>query len=411
MVHLNRARPEWAAIVVVMSAVLTGGASAQMGNAAVDVGAGEPSAFYQWGEPVPTAAGKLLRSEPLEDRLRLEKSSRAVRFLYSSESFSGEPVAVSAAAFLPQGEAPTGGWPVIAWSHGTVGIADMCAPSWSGRSARDISYLNYWLAKGYAIVATDYEGLGTPGPHPYLHCKAAAMGNIDAVVAAQDLGWGLSKKWLVTGQSQGGHGALCTADASSRAPALEFVGTLATAPGVGFLKAYSGQHAERDGPMRYLGVVLLNVTGMETFTPTFSAEAALTEPARAMLPRVHEACVFELLREGAALGLTTSTTFTHVPFSETPGIEDAVKHMEVPAVRLPQPILIGQGTEDTMTPLPLANEYAREHCDAGTQLTYLVYEGEEHSGPMNVGREDFSKWVAARFDGEASPGNCASLER
>lgn len=395
---------------VAVAVVLAGVASAQLGNAAADGGAGEPSAFYAWNEPIPAAAGELLRFEPLADRLKLEQSSRSVRFLYSSESFSGEPVAVSAAAFLPRGEAPEGGWPIIAWSHGTVGIADRCAPSWSGRSERDLSYLNFWLAKGYAIVATDYEGLGTPGPHPYLHCKAAAMGNIDAVVAAQGLGWGLSKKWLVTGQSQGGHGALCTAvRASRRAPTLEFVGTLATAPGIGFLKAYSGRHTERDGPMRYLGVVLLNVTGMETFTPTFSAAESLTEPARAMLPRVHEACVFSLLREGAALGLTTSTTFTHVPFSKTPGIEDAAKQMEIPAVRLPEPILIGQGTKDTMTPLPLANEYAKEHCEAGTQLTYLVYQGEEHSGPMKVGREEFSKWVEARFRGEATPGNCAAI--
>ena len=162
--------------------------------------------------------------------------------------------------------------------------------------------------------------------------------------------------------------------------------------------------------MRYLGVVLLNVTGMETFTPTFRAAEALTPAARALLPRVHEACVFGLLREGAALGLTTSTTFTHQPFSETPGIQDAVKHMEIPAVRLPEPLLIAQGTADTMTPLSIANEYAREHCEAGTELTYLVYEGEEHSGPMNVGREDFATWVAARFRGDPTPGNCASRE-
>ncbi len=397
---------------LLLAACLSGSASAQMENATVDAGAGHPSAFYSWNAPVPSDPGELLRSEPLEERLRLENGRRAVRFLYSSESFSGDPVAVSAAAFLPNGEAPEAGWPVIAWSHGTVGIADVCAPSWQGRSPRDVDYLNHWLEQGYAIVATDYEGLGTPGPHPYLHCKAAAMGNIDAVVAAHSLGWSLSNKWMVTGQSQGGHGALCTAvHASDRARSLSFVGTLATAPGVSFLKAYSGQHTQGDAPMRYLGVVLLNVTGMETFTPTFSAEKALTEPARAMLPRVEEACVFELLREGAELGLTTSTTFTTIPFSETPGVRDAVKHMEIPATRLGEPLLIAQGTHDTMTPLPLADAYASEHCAAGTNLTYLVYEGAEHSGPMSVGRDDFSKWAAARFRGDATPGNCPRPER
>ncbi len=394
----------------ILVALAGASATAQNENASMDGDAGPPPAFYTWSDPVPPTPGSLLRSEPLEERLALEKSQRAVRFLYASESFDGSPVAVSAAAFLPAGEAPEGGWPVIAWSHGTVGNADLCAPSWRGRSPRDVSYLNHWLAQGYAIVATDYEGLGTPGPHPYLHCKAAAMGNIDAVVAAQELGWALSRKWLVTGQSQGGHGALCTAThASARAPSLEFVGTLATAPGVSFLEAYTGKHSAGDAPMVYLGVVLLNVTGMETFTPSFDAASALKPDARAMLPRVEEACVFELLREGAALGLTTSTTFVSNPFSETPGVKDAVQHMEIPASKLPEPLLIAQGTADTMTPIALTDAYAREHCEAGTALTYLVYEGEEHSGPMTVGRDAFSTWVAARFRGEPSAGTCETM--
>ena len=395
---------------IVGAATILAAAGAASAQSAETTPVGPPPPFYAWTDPVPDTAGKLLRSEPLEERLKLEQSARAVRFLYSSEGFDGKPVAVSAAAFLPGGDAPDGGWPVIAWSHGTVGIADRCAPSWSGRSERDLRYLNFWLEQGYAIVATDYEGLGTPGPHPYLHCRSAAMGNIDAVAAAQELGWGLSKKWLVTGQSQGGHAALCTAvEASRRAPSLELVGTLATAPGIAFLEAYSGNHTPGDVPMQYLGVVLLNVTGMETFTPSFDAAASLTPAARALLPRVDDACVFELLRVGAALDLTTSTTFTHLPFSETPGIRDAVTHMEIPAVQLGHPLLIGQGTNDTMTPLPLANAYAKQHCAAGTKLTYLVYDGEEHSGPMNVGRDDFSKWVAARFRGEPAAGNCDAI--
>ncbi|MDJ0847139.1 MAG: lipase family protein [Myxococcota bacterium] len=390
--------------------VLGQAASGQQPTAALAGSAGPPPAFYRWSGEPPASPGRLLRQEALDERLALENASRAVRFLYSSESFSGAPTVVSAAAFLPAGSPPEGGWPVLAWSHGTVGLADLCAPSWRGRSPRDVAYLSFWLGKGYAIVATDYEGLGTPGPHPYLHCRAAALGNIDAVAAAQELGWPLSKQWLVTGQSQGGHGALCTgAHASGRAPGLEFVGTLATAPGVGFLKAYAGQHPEKDAPMRYLGVVLVNVRGMETFTPTFSAEQALSERARSLMHRVDETCVTELLREGAALGLTTSTTFNTIPFSETPGIEDAVAQMEVPLGRFREPVLIAQGTKDSMTPFPLVAAYARDLCEAGTRLTFLVYPGEEHSGPMNVGRDDFHAWVNARFAGAPAADSCADL--
>src|SRR3712207_9525068 len=38
-----------------------------------------------------------------------------------------------------------------------------------------------WLAAGYAVTATDYEGLATPGPHPYLNGEAVADDWIDIV--------------------------------------------------------------------------------------------------------------------------------------------------------------------------------------------------------------------------------------
>jgi aryl-alcohol dehydrogenase-like predicted oxidoreductase len=61
-----------------------------------------------------------------------------------------------------------------AWAHGTIGTADVCAPSWAGRSERDITYLNHWLDQGYAVLASDYQGLGTPGGHPYLTTRPEA---------------------------------------------------------------------------------------------------------------------------------------------------------------------------------------------------------------------------------------------
>ncbi|MGH1559106.1 hypothetical protein ACRAWD_18365 [Caulobacter segnis] len=81
---------------------------------------------------------------------------------------------------LPEGAAAGGGWPLIAWAHGTTGVADVCAPSFMPRSDRDQQYLSAWLAAGYAIVATDYAGLGTPGPHPYLQPRSEGLAVLDS---------------------------------------------------------------------------------------------------------------------------------------------------------------------------------------------------------------------------------------
>ena len=100
---------------------------------------------------------------------------------------------------------------MLAWAHGTVGIADICAPSWQARSYRDVRYLNEWLSQGFAIVATDYQGLGTPGAHPYLKVRPEAYSVLDSVRAVLKDVAGLANKIVIIGQSQGGGAAFATA--------------------------------------------------------------------------------------------------------------------------------------------------------------------------------------------------------
>ena len=83
---------------------------------------------------------------------------------------------MSGTVSVPKGRAPKGGWPVISWGHGTTGIADACAPSRDSASNPAHGLIDYaypllqrWLKAGYAVVRTDYQGLGTPGAHPYRH--------------------------------------------------------------------------------------------------------------------------------------------------------------------------------------------------------------------------------------------------
>jgi hypothetical protein len=102
-------------------------------------------------------------------------------------------VAVSGSVAVPTGKPPKGGWPVITWAHGTTGVADVCAPSrdFAGTpNPTGETYINgdlsAWLAAGYAVLRTDYQGLGTPGKHPYLIGKAEGRGVLDIVQAARE---------------------------------------------------------------------------------------------------------------------------------------------------------------------------------------------------------------------------------
>ena len=162
---------------VLASAVIPIGAQpppgAVRGPAHGDAGVSD---FYAWKEKVPRVPGRLLRQEPLPDQLMLTNAAKGLRVLYTStDGIDGKsPIAVSGAIYPPKGTPPAGGWPIVAWAHGTTGTADVCAPSWMERGTRDTDYLNAWLGQGYAVVASDYQGLGTPGGHPGWRCGRRA---------------------------------------------------------------------------------------------------------------------------------------------------------------------------------------------------------------------------------------------
>ncbi|WP_236659357.1 lipase family protein [Corynebacterium aurimucosum] len=151
--------------------------------------------------------GTVLAEVPLDPRAGLGSASKRFRVAYTTTDRHGRPATSTGAVYLPNGQTPEGGWPVLAWAHGAVGMGDECAPSIDARMPRDAEYLNRWLDMGYAIVATDYVGLDSPGLHSYLNGKLAAENVVDSVAAAHKMAGTqgqLAKKWAVIGQSQGG---------------------------------------------------------------------------------------------------------------------------------------------------------------------------------------------------------------
>src|SRR5436305_7906337 len=155
------------------------------------------------------------------------------RILYKSTGFDGRPAAVSGLVVVPEGAPPRGGRRVIAFTHGTVGVASGCAPS---LQTADISQvlegLGSFIAQGYVVAATDYAGLGTPGPNPYLVGRVEADNALDSVRAAHRLRPAhAGVQFAVWGHSQGGQASLFAGQlAGSYAPDLHLVGAAAGAP-------------------------------------------------------------------------------------------------------------------------------------------------------------------------------------
>jgi hypothetical protein len=159
-------------------------------------------------------------------------NAKAYRILYRSTGSGGEPIAVSGTVIFPAGPAPREGCNIIACAHYTTGVAQRCAPTLLPDLSDTIAGLDDMLAHGYVVVATDYEGLGVPGVHPYLVGVSEAHVVLDSVRAARELpATQATNRFAVWGHSQGGHAALFTGElAGQYAPELKLVGVAAAAP-------------------------------------------------------------------------------------------------------------------------------------------------------------------------------------
>lgn len=158
-------------------------------------------------------SNKTFLSESTYSKDKVDNAASVKVMTYNMVNVQGRTAKATALVMFPKVAAPKDGYRVVVWEHGTVGVADSCAPSNNAIGARFRILAESLLAAGYVIVAPDYEGLGTPGIHPYLNLASEAKSALAAVQAAKDhYGAQLNGEWMSAGQSQGGQASLGTAE-------------------------------------------------------------------------------------------------------------------------------------------------------------------------------------------------------
>lgn len=360
---------------------------------------------------IPAEAGILFERQPLAPDFGLEGAAQALAIHYTStDGVAGSGIVpVTGALFIPKGAPPRGGWPVIAWAHGTVGIGDECAPSRGPRSARDRTYLNSWLGEGYAIVATDYQGLGSPGPHPYLNSRAAAYSTLDAVRAVLGADFGLADKVLLVGQSQGAGAAFATAGyAPGYAPGLDIRGTIAT--GIPNLAAASATIAAGDADKvdRIIAYLLFIASAAQQIDPKYDPSAVLTDRAMPIFDRAADTCVLDMFDAVVEAGLTRANTFKadfwryYAPM---------LTHADYPTQHIAAPVFIGTGAEDMDTPASMQKALVDSACAAGSTIEAHVYPGLDHSATVNRSFIDSRVFAKRVMAGKAVAATCAPASK
>ncbi|WP_347453386.1 lipase family protein [Acinetobacter thermotolerans] len=276
------------------------------------------SNFYIWNKKIPDKPGKLLRFEPLEQGIRIPESDQQYRILFTSTNGldSQSRTVVSGSLFLPKGQPPKGGWPVLVWGHGTVGLADKCAPSWNGRVYRNAYYLGEWLKKGYAVVEPDYQGLGTPGPHLLINIPQLSFNVLDSARAVLDGSFNLANQIIIAGQSQGGAAAFGAASyAQTYAPDLNVKGTIAT--GVIYRKKDADSAVitpiNRFKPNPALAYTILGFHVAQQFDSSLKTLDVFTEKGAKLVEHSRSQCIGDIFSDVAFEKLSNADALLEQP--------------------------------------------------------------------------------------------------
>jgi acetyl esterase/lipase len=353
---------------------------------------------------MPGAPGTVLWRQPI---LGAPDGAAAYRVLYRSTGLDGHGISVSGLVVIPVGLAPPGGRPIVAWAHPTTGVVPRCAPSEAMFRFQQIQGLRDMVQHGYIVTATDYPGLGTEGPHPYLVGGSEARAVLDSVRAARTLaGAEAGRRFAVWGHSQGGQAALFTGIlAAHYAPELQLVGVAAAAPATELstlLQADLGTPAGK------------NLTAMTlwSWNRVYGApiDTVVIPAALPVIDRLAGECIesiYDLYIRGRAERPLENSFLTVDNLVATEPWASLAAHNTPGTLPAEIPVFISQGTGDAIVPTRITRNYVQQLCAAGSRVTLIEMPGVGHGFAAMRSARDAVAWMADRFDGRPPPNDCS----
>lgn len=366
-----------------------------------------PDAFYATPSNLPAEPGSLIRTERFVRAV--PAGAIAWRILYTTTRADGAQ-GVASAIVMTSGERPDAPRPIVAWAHGTTGLAPGCAPSVLPDPFQNVPAVNELIREKWIYVATDYVGLGTSGGHAYLVGEDAARAVLDAVRAARRInGLNAAPQTVVWGHSQGGHAALWTGiRAPSYAPDAGVAGIAALAPASDLPTLFVENQSSTFGKI----VSAYLTTAYAKALPGIDMPSYVSPGTQVLVDDIATRCV-----GGASALFSVAETFLLPPggiFMRSPAdgpLGDALR-ANTPRDHIEAPVLIAQGEADDLVFPDVQAAYVIAQCGAGQTLDYRTYKDEDHislvapDSPMTA---DLVAWTRDRFQGKPAPTACPPL--
>jgi pimeloyl-ACP methyl ester carboxylesterase len=363
------------------------------------------SEFYELPDDIPAGEpGEIIRVKQI---LSAPLGSTAWRVVYHSRDMADNDIPVSGIVIVPDLPAAPEGRTIVSWGHPTTGSAAKCAPSVGMDPFLGMEGMHDLLALGYAIAATDYQGMGVDGPSSYLLGVTEGRNVLDAVRAAQNLpDSDVGDRTLLWGHSQGGQAALFAAQqAPDYAPELTLEGVAVAAPAADLSVLMSDDIVNISGvSIASYAFPAYEVAYKDTY-PQADMDAILTPEGSAATPSMAALCLLTQNKEIHAIADPLVGKYVTADPSTTEPWATMLKENSAGGSPIGVPIFVGQGLADVLV-IPSATEgYVTRLCAAGESVRFEEFHDITHALAAYAAMPFVLEFFDAVLKGE-SPSDC-----
>lgn len=354
------------------------------------------SRFYDTPQPLPPGnPGDLIRSESFDD-YDLPLAVNVVRILYHSRSATGEDVASSGVVLFPaEKKPPAGGWPVIAWAHPSSGLARICAPSLR-RNLGHGPFLSMYVNLGYAVVATDYTGLGTDVRNAFLDAPSNAVDVIASIPAARKAVSQLGSRWIVLGAGEGGLASIAVAQKESELHDANYLGAI-VASDFASAKDIFADPAHASSAIRVASVAY----GTKSVYSQFQPSDVLKEQGLKTYHAMEQTCPDMATIPDPAVSDAVRPSWQNNTF-----ISQYLGRSSPDRSKISGPLLMI--SSDDQTASKSVSEAVERMCKLGDRVQWLHYPDIDPGRVIGDSVRDQIAWIESRFAGRVAVSTCGS---
>jgi hypothetical protein len=265
--------------------------------------------------------------------------------------------------------------------------------------------LQKFIDEDWIVVATDYQGLGTPGVHQYTVNRTNALDAVNIVHAAREMSLGAGTKFGCIGWSQGGGTSAAVAELDTSAYGdLELVGTVAMSPGVpGVAVTLPETQAALAGtgtptpPDGHMYMILGGMTA--AFPDTLSLDDVFSPLGKQIFIDNYDTAPVHHLSDIITRAYKHQGAILDVKMDKLPLWFKAFREASAGLVKPVAPVLVLIDGQDPAGPCPLPWQlgYIEAIKALGGDISSSTYPDDDHFSLPQSSVDEARTWLSAKF--------------